>query len=1120
MSSGGSLTGGRRLAALCVCLCLLLCTLPARAQNAAEKDPPATPPASQQEAPPANAAEKGDKPAEKPADRQETPPANAAEKGDKPAEKPAQQPETPPANAAEKGDKPAEKPAEQPETPPANAAEKDSEPAEKPADNPETPPAADGSGNVNAAEGSGPVSPMQTIPEEDPRLPSGREEGTADTVREPSANETANVAEGGAAAVDDENVVAEPPVPDKILPSPAEAAGNVAEGAPEPLNIQVPMLDQIGPPPDVDEFYKPERSYLGRRPLPALDETETDEERIARNVEQSLSLLDLATETRPDGGINIPLPSGQLTFRAADAFQYDRRNRILTFTGNAELLFGTIAVWADFIEVNDQAATAYAKGYVAIQQGDDIVYADEAYLNYDAETFELFWVEGNTTGPRVRGNIFFMADRALGTFDHMIMYDADVTTCDPYCGQLKEYRLNARKVNYRKDNSVVLHDVWVYVHNNKVAYVPILAIPIPHEQSEWQPEESEIQQTYGWSRAEGAFAKFAYTYSTRWAEGVNGPLLGVMKMDVMQRRGVGVGLRQDLYNPEVGVTTISTYVKEEWPQMIAVDLFGRKESTADSGNEFSFLLDQELNFSQKFNGSLKIDRQKSFIPSSSGTSIGRLTNTWRNNLVLGYNSRNTDVRMNFRHNIDIRGGQTNTDGTQEPRSEPVTINGTLTVRQKLSKDFTFDAGTTYNSSKSQNQTRIAADQEASYNFDLNYKGRQDTALDGYSAKLRYAEQGIDLDGDDNTTDRNTNVTREIPSIEITGPRDLINDGAYFNTFKLNLDKLVTGRRRDALAAQRAKIEIGGSDRLEFSNASSLQTSANFKQYWYDDTNSQYVVNTSAQYKYDPKSWYVFDAQWRLNYQQGVKEPPVRGDRATKLHTVTYNWTFGNMRSWRWQLRSGYNLEDGRPNPISSTFTFDPNRTFGLTHTLQLRNNIRTNTDPGNDTTHSSWTFNQSHLVGTWRSPYIADDGYYNWLLNFTLDNDPEDEWQLTRLSTSWFKRWGYGWSTEVVGDYRKTANQTQHYPDFSKPFLSDYVKKITVRKVNCCTTMELGWRTEIKEVYLNMYINALQQYPLHADYASVKGNVLNGTDTFFPWEQVRQDVLTDVFGINQSIPFF
>ncbi|MCB1219096.1 MAG: hypothetical protein H7A35_06380 [Planctomycetales bacterium] len=1101
------------LAALCACLCAWLLVGPAAAQNTAEKEPPPAssseketpPPANnaEKETPPANAAEKETPPAN--AAEKETPPANAAEKGDgtKPQEEPAQPDGKGNANAAEAGktDKPAgeDEPKKEESTPPANVAEGDKPEGQKPAQPGEAP-------------------PMQTAPEIDPRNPANTAESGGqelpDGVVERGASDTVIAVEGDP-GVNAEGI-AEPPETEMILPSPAEAAGNVAEGEPEPLNIQVPMLDNVGPPPDVDEFYSPERSYLGRRPLPSLDETETDEERLARNVEQSLDLLDLAGETRPDGGINIPLPSGQLTFKAADAFQYDRRNRILTFTGNAELLFGTIAVWADFIEVNDQAATAYAKGYVAIQQGDDIVYADEAYLNYDTETFELFWVEGNTTGPRVRGNIFFMADRALGTFDQMIMYNADVTTCDPYCGQLKEYRLNARKVNYRKDNSVVLHDVWIYVHNNKIAYVPILAIPIPHEQSEWKPGESEVQQTYGWSRAEGAFAKFAYTYSTRYAEGVNGPLLGVAKVDVMQRRGVGVGLRQDFYNPEVGVTTISSYIKEEWPQMVAVDLFGRKETTADSGNEFSFLLDQELNFSRKFNGSLKIDRQKSFIPSASGTSIGRLTNTWRNNLTMKYQAGDTTANLSFRHNIDIRGGQTNADGTQEPRSEPVTINGTLSLRQNLSDEFTFNGDTQYNSTKSQNQTRIAADQEANYKLDLTFQGRQETALDGYTGKLTYAEQGIDLDGDDNTTDRNVQVNRQIPSIEITAPRDLINDGAYFTTFKLNLDKLVTGRRRDAQAAQRMKVEFGGRDRLEFSNASSLDTSANFKQYWYDDTNSQYVINTSAQYKYDPKSWYVFDAQWRLNYQQGVQEPPVRGDRATKLHTVTYNWTFGNMRSWRWQLRSGYNLEDGRPNPISSTFYFDPNRTFGLTHTLQLRNNIRPNTDAGNDTTHSSWTFNQSHLVGTWRSPYIADDGYYNWLLNFTIDNDPEDEWQLTKLSTSWFKRWGYGWSTELVGDYRKTANGPN--PDFAMPFFKDYLKKVTVRKVNCCTTMELGWRTELKEVYLNMYINALQQYPAHADYRTQNSHIVG--DTYFPWEQVRQDVLTDVFGINQQIPFF
>lgn len=1106
------------LAALCACLLGLLSGPPALAQNTAEKDPP-----------PAKQEQPAEEPAKESPKQDGSSGVNKAESGSSSgSEEPKQEDPAEPEKKQEEagsgtGDgaasgsssgEPAAEPAEDPEktgneTPPSSPANVAEGSGDEPAKDPQQ----------GAGEEPDEPQPMKTTEEVDPRSPTNTAEAGdgEEAAADPADGEaSANVADNDPTI--NEDGIAEPPETEMILPTPAEAAGNVAEYNEPTIELDVPLLDEIGPPPDVDEFYNPERSYLGRRPLPGLDETETDQERLARNVEQSLQLLDLAGEVRPEGGIEIPLPSGQVTFKAADAFQYDRRNRILTFTGNAELLFGTTAVWADFIEVNDQAATAYMRGYVAIQDGDDIVFADEAYLNYDTETFELFWVEGNTTGPRVNGNIFFMADRVLGTFDQMIMYNADITTCDPYCGQLKEYRLNARKVNYRKDHSVTLHDVWVYVHNNKVAYVPLLSIPLPKDKWDYSQEESEIQQTYGWSRAEGAFAKFAYTYSTRYAEGVRGPLLGVMKMDIMQRRGVGVGVRQDLYNSSVGVTTISTYIKEEWPEVVAVDIFGRKETTADSGNEFSFLLDQELNFSGKFNGTLKVDRQKSFIPSPSGTSIGRLTNTWRNNLNLSYRAGHTNATLSFRHNIDIRGGQTNQDGTQEPRSEPVTINGNVTLTQKLSEEFELRAGAGYISNKSQNQTRVAADQEAQYNVDLNFRGKQDTGLDGYTAKLTYAEQGIDLDGEDNTTDRNTNVNRQIPSFEITGPRDLINDGAYFTTFKLNMDKLVTGRRRDAQAAQRLRVEFGGGDRLNFSNASTLNTSANFKQYWYDDTNSQYVINTSAQYRYDPRSWYVFDLGWRLNYQQGVREPPVRGDRATKLHSLTYNWTFGNMRSWRWQLRSGYNLETGRPNPISSTFTFDPNRTFGLTHTLQLRNNIRSNQDPGNDSTHSSWTFNQSNLVGTWRSPYIRDDGYYNWLLNFRVVNDPEDEWHLTSLSTSWYKNWGYGWSTEIVGDYRKTANGPN--PDFAMPFVKDYVKKITVRKVNCCTTMEMGWRTEIKEVYLNMYINALRQYPVHADWAAAKGNPLNGTDTYFPWEQVRQDVLTDVFGINQQIPFF
>src|SRR5438034_937001 len=52
-------------------------------------------------------------------------------------------------------------------------------------------------------------------------------------------------------------------------------------------------------------------------------------------------------------------------------------------------------------------------------------------------------------------------------------------------------------------------------------------------------------------------------------------------------------------------------------------------------------------------------------------------------------------------------------------------------------------------------------------------------LDGLHAILEYKDQGIDYDKDRNTRDNNNQISKELPDLKITLPRDLINDHAYF-----------------------------------------------------------------------------------------------------------------------------------------------------------------------------------------------------------------------------------------------------------------------------------------------------------------------------------------------------
>jgi len=930
------------------------------------------------------------------------------------------------------------------------------------------------------------------------------------------------------------NIPAEPPTPMIPTPEPGAIAGP-PEPAPQ-LQLEVPDIEMLPPPLPEGEYITPERSYLQERPLPPLDQTQTEEQRQAQNVEQSIKLINLGAEQRTP--VQMPLAPGQLAYSADQQMQIDQKNRKYIFVGNAAVYYGDIAVWADRIEVNDSASNAYATGYVAVQRQDDILYCDEAYINYDTKTLELFKVEGNTGSPHMQGRAYFFANRAYGTFDRLILDAPSLTTCDPFCGSPKEVHISAHKGIYKARRAIDLDDVYVYVREHKIAYIPVLVIPMPRNKKAFENENSDLQQDYGYDYLDGLYAKFAYTYFQRHVDPDKvqngGPLLGVAKLDLSQKRGPGYGIRQDLYNPNLGITTITAYYQQEW---------GWRRPKLDDGTRaapernLAFSFNQELNLSKALQGKAVVNRSDIITPSTTTIQGGRRTqrtNTWNNSFDLEYRKGDTDARINGTQSIDITGGQPNQVGNQLRRVNSNT-NVTTSVDQNITDELHANVGEVYSSIKGQ-QSSIAADQEGTFSASVNFTPKADSPLAGYTAQAR-VQQMQDLDKDKNRTaqDQNRQIHEEFPSIQIGLPRDLLGKNNYFNSFQINLDNLVTGTRRRPEAAFRTKISASGSSTAHYGRSSTLGTRLGLSQYWYDDGNAQYIIQPNVTYNYDSFNGWRFGATYDLQFQQGVRNPPVSGDAQRYRQSFDYNAELTNYRSWRWRLSSGFDLthepytptadpNDVRwysPRPLSSTFTWDPNRTASFATTMSY--NFLTD------------TWSPTRVGFTLRSPYVAPDGYYNWYLGFGMDTDTNywDKWQTTSLDVDWFKKYERGWSSEVIGSFRPRSG-TAHTlvngvdTDTHEPLTGiedqrwdDLLRLIRLRKQNCCTTLEFGWRVSINEVYVNAYLNALPQYPLTV----TSDNPFSGPgdkDFFFqsafPTEAVFNDIQQELFPGSQSIP--
>ena len=81
--------------------------------------------------------------------------------------------------------------------------------------------------------------------------------------------------------------------------------------------------------------------------------------------------------------------------------------------------------------------------------------------------------------------------------------------------------------------------------------------------------------------------------------------------------------------------------------------------------------------------------------------------------------------------------------------------------------------------------------------------------------------------------------------------------------------------------------------------------------------------------------------------------------------------------------------------------------------------------------------------------------------------------------------------------------------------MKDFVKKIVVRKTGCCTSWEATWRTEINEVTLILYLNALPKFGGTLDMVQPFDHDMS-TKFLFPSDSVRSAILTDVIGLSSD----
>ncbi|MGB6867924.1 MAG: LptA/OstA family protein, partial [Candidatus Aminicenantaceae bacterium] len=162
-------------------------------------------------------------------------------------------------------------------------------------------------------------------------------------------------------------------------------------------------------------------------------------------------------------------------FRVIANYQEQLENRIIA-TGNVEIHYKTIKLFADRVELDTETKDVFAEGHVVIQSPGDVISVDRIQFNLDSKlgTFQ------NVFG-RSSPNIFYEAETVEKTDENMYsMTKGSFTSCTQ---PTPRWRFFFSRANLKKDDYMEMWSSVVRVKKVPILYFPYIKYPLDEERA-------------------------------------------------------------------------------------------------------------------------------------------------------------------------------------------------------------------------------------------------------------------------------------------------------------------------------------------------------------------------------------------------------------------------------------------------------------------------------------------------------------------------------------------------------------------------------------------------------------------------------------------------------------
>jgi hypothetical protein len=228
-----------------------------------------------------------------------------------------------------------------------------------------------------------------------------------------------------------------------------------------------------------------------------------------------------------------------VTLRAR-TFHYDRATQVLVATGEVVVIYQDVTIRTDRLRANLATNDVRAEGNVVIEVGRYL--ARGATLDYNLTTRQgrIEQAEADYRGRPVLGTVHVRSAVVEGIVGGpAAATDSFCTTCE---GPSPVAYLTARELRVYPGDKLIGRGVTVWIGGRRILTWPYFIIFLR------EPRATRLLPVAGYSDVEGYYLKTFYTYA------LNPDQYGYLRLDLMDRLGVGYGIEHTYRFPTAGGT--------------------------------------------------------------------------------------------------------------------------------------------------------------------------------------------------------------------------------------------------------------------------------------------------------------------------------------------------------------------------------------------------------------------------------------------------------------------------------------------------------------------------------------------------------------------------------------